>query len=361
MQGRHGMLGTSGMMGAREITVDTRGKLVQRQGQLQLGWALGDLAELSIEPLPEGTEPTWKDAHDVTISRTTSEYIFPSLLSWHESEEQFSAKEKANYTVESVEGNRVKIKKRYELKTDVATSGKPRVELVGEGDLIFDTARGVFTAYSGSFTLSSRQRNVAVEIPLKVSYELVEAAEPTKSAPPAAPAKVEPEKPITGAQLDQLTADLESGDMGRVLLATNRLGSQKPQAANARIAAALAKVLREDQSPIVRSNAAQGATILVHGRNHARADPGPGRPGSAGAHVRHASPGHRLPRGGKSSDRGAVEGTSRPVCGGIRAAIDRQDGRAGGDQAVGLRSGRRAPRGGAPPHGNRDRSQCGGA
>ncbi len=191
----HGMLfsqmgamrGMHGPMGLRQVTVDARGKVIRQQGDLQIGWALGDLSALTIEPLPERIEPSWKVAKEVTISRTKYDYTFPLMLTWRDNEEQFSANEEAAYTVQGVEGKRVKIKKRYELKSAATLNGKPRCELVGDGDLVFDTERGVFTEYSGSLTLSSRERNISIEIPLKVSYALVEAGESGKTAPPAAP------------------------------------------------------------------------------------------------------------------------------------------------------------------------------
>ncbi|MCR4413961.1 MAG: HEAT repeat domain-containing protein, partial [Thermoguttaceae bacterium] len=64
-------------------------------------------------------------------------------------------------------------------------------------------------------------------------------------------------KPPTAEEARTLVADLESGEMGRVIPAMHQLMRKKPKEPNREVAKALEKILAENQNVSLRINAAQ--------------------------------------------------------------------------------------------------------
>jgi beta-lactamase regulating signal transducer with metallopeptidase domain len=193
----------AGFGGEHVLTIDDRGAILNVQGASQLPFMLGNLSQLAIEPLPAASEGTWETTNNVTISITHDRFFSP----FRNSETQLDATEKTVYTLGRREGDRVAIEKRYELRTAETAAGKPLYSIDGEGRVVFDAREGVPVEMRMKLSVASREGNQTTELPVTVTYKLLDEAETArrieeaKQAAEAAAAQAAANPPDAGTAL----------------------------------------------------------------------------------------------------------------------------------------------------------------
>ncbi len=98
------------------------------------------------------------------------------------SETHRGAKERIDYAVTSQDDSFIYISKKYSLQT-VPDAGVTRIDMSGEGELVFDKRQGIFASHKMKYKLTINEKNVSVTIPYSVECRLLserEAAEEQK-------------------------------------------------------------------------------------------------------------------------------------------------------------------------------------
>lgn len=177
----------SGGIQGHSFSIDLKGKVLNRQGSSQLPYALGNLSDLLIEPLPAGNESSWT-FEDATILNLYSQnsigpfrHSRPIMPGDHK--EQYTLKQKDEYRVTKVEGDLVTIQKTLHFWTKELTNGKSFFEQTGSGEFVFNTTLGVITKFDMKMTAFQRDGQTSHEQPLTIHFELV-SADRGQIAPP---------------------------------------------------------------------------------------------------------------------------------------------------------------------------------
>ncbi len=269
-------VGPFGMARTTELTVDPLGNIARQEGTSHLPFLLGELSELMIEPLSGAGEPSWTvDRGSGVIMKDSG----PPRFGPFAREEGFvPARERTTYTIESATDKLVVIRKQYEFRAAATGSDKPPFEITGDGKWTFDKQEGVSKDLDFSMKVTVRKGGLGVEIPVKATYRLLSEAERAKqaeqskqqaeklkeslekgkeAAEKARQMLADRAKPPTPEEAKALVADLESGEMGRVIRATHQLMQKKPKEPNREVAEALENILAENQNVSLRINAAQ--------------------------------------------------------------------------------------------------------
>lgn len=244
--------------GAGQVTISRRGEVVSMTGNSSLPYLLGHLSLLMLETLPEGPEKTWEVHNDVAISEALSRLPRPRVLA--DPKKTTSAKETITYTVVKADGEQVVVKKTYHLKTAATVNGKPKFEISGSGEFVFDRKRGGPTKMDFQQRIVKREGNTTDETPLKFSYRLLDEAEREQLAIRVDRAGVRAAKPLDAAERDQVLADLKSNEQGRFLRRLLQLKTQPPKEPDAEMAGAMAAYLTHDNLSIRHS----AASALEH-------------------------------------------------------------------------------------------------
>jgi HEAT repeat protein len=235
------------------VTLDAQGNITREEGSSQLPYLLGNLSHLMIEPLPKTVDQTWTVANDSGI---VIKDMFPQFGPFAGNEERLPAPEKTTYRIETSDDKLTVIHKEYRLKTAETEQGKPRFEIEGKGKLTFNKALGVFAELDYSMKMVARSGNVTAEIPVKVTYHLIDEAERAKLEQAAKEAQAERKKPLTAKDLEAALADLESGDTPRMIRAAQQLAQKSPEQPDAKVAKALEKLLAGREA-VLRTYAAK--------------------------------------------------------------------------------------------------------
>lgn len=214
----------------REIQMDPKGKEIKSEGEMQLPNMLGDAWQLAVEPLTDSEKGNWTLAKDIYLVRKESgNQMFgpPFMRQQEESKQSSAAKETVTYTVGKTEGDIVTIAKKYELATKQMVGDDPETKQTGEGEIKFDTTKGVITELNEKFKIVETQKNVTIKEPTTVSLKLVPKEEWEKANAErkakmdtlmanAKAAREAAEKPVAldDEALTQAIEDLESSDSG---------------------------------------------------------------------------------------------------------------------------------------------------
>ena len=184
-------VGLHGPMSWSELTVDPQGYITRQQGTSQLPFLLGNLSYLMIEPLAADSQPTWTVENDAgIIIRDGIPHFGPDA-----STEGFvPARERTVYTVESTTDSLVTIRKQYEFRAAATSDEKPPFEITGDGKYTFDRKQGVSAGLDFAMTVTLRKGGVSIEIPLKVTYDLLDEAEQATLAEEAEAARARTEQ-----------------------------------------------------------------------------------------------------------------------------------------------------------------------
>ena len=253
------------------FSIDKSGKLTDIEVQTALPYMLGDFEQLVLDELPaKSADKSWKREREVVVSKQARSSPFPrtmrprgfgppgrfgppGLHDDQEENEKRSATEVITWEIQSNEDGQLRIQKNYELKTDDKVAGKPRRSMTGEGELTFDPARGFWKSGLMQYTVEINDDNVAVSIPVSVSFRILTEAEAKNREKLAVEAKKKAEmlqakaaeearpKPLTVEERKQLLADLKSANDQTLQKTGDRLARvPEPEKPDAELAAAIA-------------------------------------------------------------------------------------------------------------------------
>ncbi len=278
-----GMTHTSG-----KLVVDELGHVLEISGEEQLPYLLGPPEALPIEQLPRGSRRSWKSENALLITQVKEEegWGYPGLPGFRRPSafprppsvprppsfpriprsirppvrpgfprypsfspfaepattvNTFPAMERIVYELGKSSGETVTIKKRYELKPLVKSGQAPPLEMVGQGEIVFNKKTGLPESMQYRATLSRTAENVTLRIPLTVTYERYEEGEADESAKPpgetkkpSGPAAPSPAPPASEAdpekKLDQVLQDLQAAESNwsKQYIALGALSAMKP-------------------------------------------------------------------------------------------------------------------------------------
>lgn len=246
-------MGPPRFAGPQGVTFNRQGEVVVARDLDHLPYLLGPVQLLVIEEFPAEAKNRWSKSRDIVIQEHQSG-PFPFMMGppGSQATTDRSAKETHEYSVASVEGTKVRIAKKYTLRTSEQSSGGPRFEMTGNGDFVFDTKLGAIAEMAMKFDIRLNQPNVTLRIPLTLNYrvltptELAEhqkQAEEARAKAAAAAAKMNAPQPFAAGEREKLLADLKSGDAQRIRQAADRLQKVPVDDAAGEIAAALAPLL----------------------------------------------------------------------------------------------------------------------
>lgn len=232
------------------IRIDPTGRIYEQRGETALPHFLGSAARVAIEPLPPARDGVWKVEGDREIvveepdDRSPGGPALPFARAPRTA--RISGRERATYSVERVLADSVEIRKQYQLRSTEVVDGSPRLSLSGEARLRWDRKQGVVRSMEFRGMLTRTERHVTRRTPLLLRSVLQEAP-----PAPAAPPSEAPGGPSAAAaeaeSVPELTADLLSGDSTRRQLAASKLAQLAPSGNRASVAAALKKVLDDEQ------------------------------------------------------------------------------------------------------------------
>ena len=233
-----------------ELTLDTRGRVINQRGESQLPFVLGNLAQILIEPLPAGAVESWTQTESTTI-RISSEWPPRSPFRRDVEQERLNAEETTTFKITDVSADVVVIQKEYRLATIETVKDQPRMELAGSGEITFDRRRQLPTALEYKANFIVREDNQEVKHPLTVTYRLLSAEELAAHDERVAAAAAEMKAAPTGEQREALLADLSSQEVPRGRKALIEIQPKEPaDQADAELAAALANWLSSDEQSL---------------------------------------------------------------------------------------------------------------
>lgn len=239
----------------REVTVDSRGRIVSERGEAQLPFAMGDLMELILEPLPEAAEARWERRGTPTI-RTTADWPPRGPLRAALETGRHSAEEVITVEVHAVTAERVELSRAYALKTIQTVPGGAAMELTGTGTVVLDRKRGLPIDIRHRLVFCEREENREQRYPLTFTCRLLDENELRQQRERAAAAQAAAAVPPAPEEVAALLAELKSGDKTRARRAMATLRQKAPATPDDALAAALAGWLA-DGDGFVRQQAAE--------------------------------------------------------------------------------------------------------
>jgi hypothetical protein len=206
-----------------------------------LPYLLGNLWELLIDPMPPEGQRTWQSSNEIVIVRKGGRQSHVSFLArppfTTDKDVNRPAEQTVSYTLAATTDRAAVIEKKYRLVTDEKTGGRPRVEHVGQGQIMFDLRAGVPQSLAMEYTLTVRPENVDVRIPITVSARLLTKAEAEEldqkkaerlKAAKAAAAEAAKPRAISERALNAAIADLASDNHFKVRAAARQLALAIP-------------------------------------------------------------------------------------------------------------------------------------
>lgn len=253
------------------FSIDKTGRVTDIEVQTALPYMLGDFEQLVLDELPaKASEKSWKREREVVVSKQARTSPFPRTMrprgfgppgrfgppGFNDEEnenEKRSATEMVTWEVQGNEDGQLQIQKNYSLKTDDKVGGKPRRSMTGEGEQTFNPARGLWKSGLMQYTVEINDDNVALSIPVSVSFRLLSEAESKNREKLAIEARKKAEmaqakaaeearpKPLSVEERKQLLAELKSADDQALQKSGDRLARvPQPDKPDAELAAALA-------------------------------------------------------------------------------------------------------------------------
>jgi len=195
----------------QETTFDRQGKIVRHGDDPSLPFLLGKQAELVIEQLPDEAKPTWNIERDLGVVERShsSGPSFGPFGRGGGSETNRGAKERIDYAVTGQDRDSIQISKKYSLKT-AAEEGVTRIDMPGEGELVFDKKQGVITSHKMKYQLRVNEKNVSITIPYSLEYRLLTEQETAEERKKEAEKRKIHEERIAKIKADQ--TDREKGE-----------------------------------------------------------------------------------------------------------------------------------------------------
>jgi hypothetical protein len=257
-------VGVASIGNKTEIHIDAFGKAEKVRGSSQLPFMLGNLAMMVVSPLPSDGSDTLEDSREVNIKLYT-----PSRNRLRPPESvDYPATDKTTYKLGKRDGDKLEITKDYSLKTEARRSGKPYMEMTGDGTITFDVAQGVPLSMKSKTEI----RESGGKASITVSYHLLEGEEKERLLKANADAKEARSKggaggggspgiPLADTDLDQALKDLKSTNADTRKAAAEQLARAAPDDAHrAKVASALTAVMT-DPNIFVRGAAAKALRV----------------------------------------------------------------------------------------------------
>jgi len=119
------------VMGPEGVTLSRQGKMLVSRELTHLPFLLGDLELLVIEEFPA------------------------------------EANERMEYAVVGVQGDSVRLSKKYSLRTGDEGGAAPRFDMSGTGEFTFDTQEGVIAEMTMKYEIRVNEPNVTLRVPLR--------------------------------------------------------------------------------------------------------------------------------------------------------------------------------------------------
>lgn len=154
-----------------QIRLTVNGDVVSLESNSQLPYLLGNLSLLFFEPLPDTRQQSWVSENGVTVRQGGGDSGFPfPRTPFDEPERQTSATERSEYKVTGTSGDLTTINRKYTFSMPSADAEEPAIDVVGEGNWVFDTKIGLPNSMEFSQKMVLKTKSTTVEIPVKVRY-----------------------------------------------------------------------------------------------------------------------------------------------------------------------------------------------
>jgi len=181
-----------------KVLADVAGEIHDLVGEVELPFLFGPIGQIGIEPLPPEGETNWKTERSLAITRVEEDSgpasRRPSSSPFSRSRSRFGsvgrsvqvvvipAMERVVYELQPPEGDRVVIKKSYELRSLTDENSDGAFQMSGEGTVVFDRSLGVPTKMEFKATFSRPTSNTPLSIPIQYSYERIDSSRSTAAS-----------------------------------------------------------------------------------------------------------------------------------------------------------------------------------
>jgi len=251
---------------AGHIVIDGRGESHGSMMPLaSLPYVLGFLETLPLEKLPAEPQNQWKWEDEFKM--VESPFCGPGFSAMFPSRK---AKEEIDYTVTGVQGDLVRIDKKYLMRTGEAVAQNvSRARMEGNGSVVFDRRAGVVASIAMKYTLLLKKKDDSRTVTASVDCRLMNPARleqflnelDSKRKQTTGEAYAEmPKKPLEKAERAKLLRDLRSRLPSVAEAAIVRLISAPADERPADFAVPLAKIMREGHLHL-RLKAAQALIV----------------------------------------------------------------------------------------------------
>ncbi len=232
----------------RDVVFDTKGGVIQ---QSDAGPEPGkfDLSQFIIQPFAPKGEAKWESNNPTILVHEELEPATPGGISRlvRIKKNNLPATEKVSYSLTpGTNSTTVIVKKQLEIKTRQMVGDSPRIQITGEGEIVFDTKLGVPRSLEFKQTLIEAEENLTRKTPMLLTFKLLEGKERDVALAPVStnrlagstnrpPAKlVEPPKtkpkPLTDVERTQALEDLKSDNAFTQSRGADRLAAAEPTA-----------------------------------------------------------------------------------------------------------------------------------
>lgn len=178
------------------IKVDDSGQVHEVQGDDNLPFVLGSIAQLCLEEIDTDGDKSWTRESESTVSimkkaeRDPFGGMFPrgfgprfgprfgspldpfgrNQKPKEQPVDTIPATESTKYRIAGVNGNRITVSKSYDF-TTTRNAARPYLSVKGRGTFVFDTDLGMPVTMTYTATLAKNDDDGRTEIPLKVNYQ----------------------------------------------------------------------------------------------------------------------------------------------------------------------------------------------
>ena len=191
----------------QQTTFDRQGKIVRQGDDPSLPFLLGRQAELVVNQFSDEAKPAWNVERELgVIERNHSSGPSSGPFGRSGSETHRGAKERIDYAIVGRDGDSVRISKKYSLKT-LAEEGIVRIDMSGEGEIVFDKRQGVISSHKMKYQLRINEKNVSITIPYSLDYRLLNEQEVAEQEKKEAEEKKAAEERIAKIKAEQETRE----------------------------------------------------------------------------------------------------------------------------------------------------------
>ena len=253
-----------------EITMSSRGEVIQLVRDSQLPFLLGNVSLIPFEQLPATEEKKWQIDSGIAVTQKDREDRFgpggfgpggfDPFGRRKQDETTRAAVEKTSFQLLRHQNDLVFFKKDYELRMPETADGVA-YEMSGTGTWSFDKSVNMPAGIEFSYKLIVKSKNSTTTVPITMKYErlsqqeidAIEAEAKRKAeerAMAAAKAKAEAEAPLTEAEKADALASLRSNDAARQIQTLGELAKKSLEDPNQEIVAAIKPLIDSDNASV---------------------------------------------------------------------------------------------------------------